>query len=689
MSPEQAQGKEIDHRSDIFSLGVILYEMITGHRPFERDNQVATIQAIVNATPEPLARYKTEVPLDLQRIVTKLLAKDPTARYQHVDEVPVDLRAVDLSSPMLSSVDSVAPFPLWRKSLPWAVSALLGVVAIWSLTRIPAESPKPVTRVVVDLPESNPLLVAGEHVLPVSPDGKRLIYYSGTGDYWQLALKERDQLEVKVIPGTISGDWPAFSPDGQWMGFNSDGELKKVFLDGGKPVSLCKVGVAMGLSWSDDDTIFYTPQPNEGIWKISASGGDPIQVTSPAEGVFNHSDAWALPDQKGVLFTVWNTDLSDSYIAVLNRETGEWHRLVRGATAARYSPTGHILYAQSGSIVAAPFDIDRLEVGEPRVPVIRDIKQGLWSGCMPMGFSEDGVLYYIQGGEWVARRQLVWVNRQGEIEPLSLPVGAYYQPALTPDGRYLAVAKFGDGDYQIWVHEIGTERMAQVTFESSNTYPIWEPDGYWLTFQSYRNGPFDIFQVPTDRSRSEEALLTSPLDQYPNSWSRDGKTLLYTIIDPETRRDVWMLSADDKNNPQPLIQTPSEEERACFHSSGNWIAYQSDESGRDEVFVIPFPGRGTVIPISTDGGTHPTWSRDGGELFFRSRDSMMVVDIQTEPRFQASSPRALFEDKHTWYDVAPDGRFVMVTSAPDDVPVRLVMVTNWFEELNRLVPIDD
>jgi serine/threonine-protein kinase len=576
------------------------------------------------------------------------MCKDPATRYQHIDEVAVDLRAVDLkAASRVRTVETVAVESItvqasrWKRIVPWAIAALLAFVTVWSLMRTPTSPPGTVARIVVAQSKSAPLPSdPGGPILAVSRDGKRLVYQSMIGSTYPLALREIGQLEARILPGTEGDGSPFFSPDGEWICFSAGGELKKLFLDGGKPVSLCEARLCMGGSWAQDDTIFFTPVFSGGIWKVSANGGEPIQVTTPVEGEFGHWSASVLPGSKAVLFTVWNTSFENSHVAVLDRKTGKWHSIVRGATDARYSPTGHILYAQSGTIVAAPFDLERLEIGEPRVPVLADVMQSTGSGLAQMGFSEEGLLYYVQGGEWVARRRIVWVDQQGKIEPLPLPTAPYSYPSLTPDGRRLAVTKFENGDFQIWVHELGDERMTQLTFESSNFDSRWTPDGNWLSFVSFRNGPYNIFHIPADRSRPEEALLTGPFDHNANSWSPDGNTLLFTVADPETRRDVWLLSANDKVNPRPLIQTSANEQRADFHPSGNWIAYQSDESGPSEIFVTPFPEPGSVIPISASGGSFPRWSRDGHKLFYRSRDSMMVVDIQIEPRFQAGTPRA-------------------------------------------------
>ncbi|UCC45020.1 MAG: PD40 domain-containing protein, partial [Candidatus Zixiibacteriota bacterium] len=577
-------------------------------------------------------------------------------------------------------------------ALPWGIAVLLAVIAVWALTRTLPSPARQVARLTLTLPESAPLAsLSMGGALAVSPDGKRLVYVADLGNTTELHLREINRLQTRPLPGTRGARGSFFSPDGQWVGFFAGGELKKLYLDGGKPIVLCESNLAMDGSWGTDDTIFFTPVWSGGLWKISADGGDPVQVTTPAEDEFGHWGARALPGGEGVLFMIWRTSLNDCETALLNRKTGEWRSLVTGAADARYAPTGHILYAQSGTIVAAPFDLERLEIGEPHVPVLADVNQYLASGQVSLGLSGDGLLYYVRGGDWAASRRFVWVDSHGEAEPLPLSAAAYSQPRLSPDGRRLAFTKFEDGAYQVWVHELGGERTTQLTFESSNLIPVWTRDGEWLSFQSYRNGPFDIFHIRTDRSQPEEALLTSPNDQSPDCWSPDGQALLFDVDDPRTRGDIWLLSARDSNNSRPLIQTSASEGSARFHPSGRWIAYVSDQSGRDEVFVQSFPDPGSIIQISADGGYSPRWSRDGRELFYRCGDRIMAVDIRTGLRFEAGSPRELFEGQYlagSW-DVAADGRFIMVKPEPDDISEDVVVVFNWFEELNRLVPIDD
>jgi Tol biopolymer transport system component len=551
----------------------------------------------------------------------------------------------------------------------------------------------PLSRFPISLPQ-NQTLNEQESNIAVSPVGKLLIYVGGVGANRQLFLRELNQTEGKELPETKGAIYPFFSADGQSIGFRSDGKLKTLFLDGGKPKILCDAPNMAGGTWCPDGTIFFTPSWSKGIWKVSANGGDPEQVTTPEKekGEFGHWWPEVLPGGETALFTIWKTSLNDAQVAVLLRETGESRVLVTGASNARYAPTGHLLYAQSGTLVAAPFDLKQLKVGKPR-PVIEGLKQYPDSGYAPFSFSKDGLLYYVRGGEWLAHRHFVWINRQGEeIEPLPLPPQAYSDPSLSPDGRRIAFTKFDRGVFNIWVYDLPSGPATQVTFESSNFLPIWMPDSNRLTFTSYRAGPFDVYWMPINRSRPEEPLLTGPSDNVATSWSPDGKVLLVGEINSNTGWDIRLLSTEDDNTSRPFICESGSEQYAVFSPNGNWIAYESEREVRSEIYVSPYP-KPVPKKISTGGGYHSAWSPDGKELFYRNGDKMMAVTIETESELKVTNSEVLFEGQYYTgryrnYDVSFDGqRFLMIKESEDQpAATQLIVVLHWFEELKRLVP---
>jgi serine/threonine-protein kinase len=418
-------------------------------------------------------------------------------------------------------------------------------------------------------------------------------------------------------------------------------------------------------------------------------------VTTPHQekGEFGHWWPEVLPGGEAVLFTIWKTSLNDVQVAAFLRETGELRTLLIGGSHARYAPTGHLLYAQSGTLMAAPFDPEQLKVGEPRRPVVEGLRQTPTAGYAPFCFSQDGLLYYVRGGEWLARRQLVWVDRQGEeVEQLPLPPQAYGDLRLSPDGRRFALEKLERGAFNVWVYDLPSGPATQLTFKSNNSSPLWTPDGNWLTFTSWRAGPFDVYWVPVDGNGSEEPLVTGPYDQVATSWSPNGKILLFTETSPVTGADIWFLSVEDDNTPRPLLYESWNERNGVFSPDGNWIAYQSDREGSYEVYVTPFPGP-VAKKISTGGGHQPMWSRDGKELFYLTGDKMKAAIIETGPEFKVTDSEELFAGKHLagWsrsYDVKGDGqRFLMVKESEEQPAApRLIVVLNWFEELKRLVP---
>lgn len=699
MSPEQARGDTVDHRSDIWSFGCVLYEMLTGRVPFEGKTTSDTLANILSKEPDWQVLPQT-TPANIQVLLRRCLEKDPRRRLQHIGDAAIEISET-LNLPAIAPpftrvpLGAAGPKRLERAAL-WAFAGLMFLiagVALWTSVHSRPSPPAQVVRFPISLPQSQ-MLNEQDSEIAVSPDGKRLVYLSGVGATRQLFLRELDQVEGKELPETKGASQPFFSPDGQSIGFQAGGKLKTLFLDGGRPKILCDASKLAGGTWCPDDTIFFTPAWSMGLWKVSSDGGDPEQVTTPKKekGEFGHWWPEVLPGGETVLFTIWKTSLKDTQVAALIRETGESRILVTGASHARYAPTGHLLYAQSGTLVAAPFDLKQLKVGEPR-PVIEGLKQYPDTGYAPFSFSRDGLLCYVRGGEWLASRQFVWVNRNGQgVEPLPLPPQAYTDPRISPDGRRIAFTKFDRGAFNIWVHELPSGPATQITFESSNFLPVWMPDGNTLTFTSYRAGPFDVYSMPANRSGPEELLLTGPCDHIATSWSPDGKVLLFIEINPDTGEDIGLLSGDDANTPQPLLHETCAEVHAVFSPDGNWIAYQSDQEGQNEVYVTPYPGL-VAKKISTGGGYYPLWSGNGKELFYLCGDKMIAATIETKPEFKVTGYEVLFEGQYFTglnrnYDVSPDGqRFLMIKESEEQPSAaQLILVLNWFEELKRLVP---
>ncbi|MHC4432035.1 MAG: protein kinase domain-containing protein [Planctomycetota bacterium] len=698
MSPEQARGRPTDKRSDIWAFGCILYEMLAATIPFKGETFSDTLANVLQ-TPPDWEALPERTPANIRILLRRCLEKDPRRRLRDIGDAGIEISETltDFESAGVVTAPVSGVTETWR--LRWLVAAIAGVVFVavvvslvtWNLRR---PTPVPPLRFPVS-PPVNQMLNEDLSQIAVSPDGKRLIYVGGTGRNRRLILREVDQVEGQELPETTGAQRPFFSPDGQSIGFFSGGKLQTLFLDGGRPKTLCDASALMGASWGPDGVIYFSPATTTGLRRILADGGVAESVTTPdkEKGEFGHWWPEVLPGGEAVLFTIWKTSLNDVQVVALVRATGELRTLLIGGSHARYAPTGHLLYAQSGTLMAAPFDLKQLKIGEPRRPVVKGLRQSITSGNAPFCVSQNGLLYYVRGGEWMARRQLVWVNRQGEeIEQLPLAPQAYADLSLSPDGRRLAFEKFERGAFNIWVYDLPSGAATQLTFESNNSSPLWTPDGNWLTFTSWRAGPFDVYRVPVDSSGNDELLVSGPYDQVATSWSPDGKILLFTETSPDTGADIWFLSVEDANTPRPLLRESWNERSGVFSPDGNWIAYQSDREGSDEVYVTPFSG---PVPkkISTGGGHQPVWSRDGKELFYRVGDKMKSAVIETEPEFKATDSEDLFAGKHLagWgqsYDVKGDGqRFLMIKESEErEAAAQLIVVLNWFEELKRLVP---
>ena len=698
MAPEQLEGKEADARTDIFAFGVVVYEMATGKKTFEGKSQASLIAKILETDPPPISSLQPMTPPQLDRVVKTCLAKDPDNRWQTASDLCRELKWIaDSGAQVGPSTGGVTPSPKSRRKMVlWAAASLVAAVVgltVWSLRPAPAVPPRPVTRFTISLPAGQRLAALDEPAIALSPDGTRLAYIAAQGKGLpQLYIRAMDSPEAKPIPGTEGSANPFFSPDGQWVGFFALSKLKRVSVSGGAAVILADAPSPQGASWGSQGMIAFGSERAAVLQQVSDAGGTPQALTHLEKGENDHDWPEFLPGDKTVLFAASVNDRANAQVAIQSLGTGTRRNLIQGATHPHYAPSGQLVYAQGGNLMAMPFDLQRLAVTGAAVPVVEGVLQSTSSGAAQYSFSATGSLVYVAGAVQ-ATEQLrpVWVSRNGAEQPLPTPVQEYQFPRLSPDGRRLALT-ISD---QIWMYDLSRETLSRFTFEGDeNNAPLWTPDGKRIAFLSGKEGTGNIFWQLADGSGGLERLTTSEYFQGPTSWSPDGQLLAFVEVNPNRRFEIWVLRMGDRKS-QPFIQTGFNAAAPQFSPDGHWLAYISDESGRYEVYVQPYPGPGGKWQISTEGGTEPMWNPNGRELFYRSGDKMMAVDIATQPGFVAGRPRKLFEGRSKPmvptrdYDVSPDGqRFLMLkpSESADAAPTQINVVLNWFEELKRKVP---
>jgi len=591
-------------------------------------------------------------------------------------------------------------------------TAVLAACVAWLVK--PASVPsQPLARFTIPLPTGVRFSNTGVHAVALSADGRRLVYTANL----RLYLRTMDQLDPTPIRGTegtgaAAGRGPFFSPDGQWIGFWQDGQIKKISTTGGSPVALCAAENPWGASWTSDNTILYGQSVGSGagIWRVSSEGGKPEHLVKLEAGQVAQGPEM-LPGGRAIVFTLARrADLGNTpQIVVQSLDSGTRHVVLERGADARYVPTGHLVYALDGTLLAVPFDLTTLAVRGPALPLLDDVAQQ--NVTAQFTISSQGALVYVPkdalGGQSPAQRTLVWVDRRGREEPIKTPPRAYVHPRLSPDGTRVAL-DVRDQEADIWIWDLVRERLTRLTFGPTfEQYGIWTPDGRDVIFSSAQFGgptaPRSLFRRSADGTGTVEQLTQSDFAQFPSSVTPDGTALIFQQhtapkLGTATGMDLLLLPLQGDRRLRPLVQTPAAELNAEMSSDGRWLAYQSNETGRDEIYVRPFPNvdSGKWL-VSTSGGTQPLWARNGRELFFESNGALMRVPLTMGSTFEAGTPAKLIDGPQSYglpgrmYDVSPDGRrFLMIKEigGVDEVPpsARLILVQNWTEELKRLVP---
>jgi eukaryotic-like serine/threonine-protein kinase len=702
MSPEQAKGKPADKRSDIWAFGCVVYEMLTGRRPFAADNVAEVLAAVLTTEPDwtPLP---SNLPPAFSTFLRRCLHKNPKQRVADVQDIRLALDGAFETATPAHEVSRRVP---WGRHIAVLAGAALlgGAVAAAALVWFAQPEAVPrVSRFEIALSPPNQPSVAGfTRDLAITADGSRIVYVGNNKT--QLFVRALDALEpVVVFTGTPNA--PFISPDGQWIGF-ADGPtaLKKVAIAGGAAVTLAPLdGAFFGATWGPDDTImFATNTPTIGLRRVSAAGG-PVTVVTRPETSGDHLWPELLPGGQAVLFTeggvTGNRDAA--HVVVLDLQSGIRKVLLAGGSDAHYVSSGHLVYAADNMLWGVGFDLSRLETYGTPVPLISDVATTR-TGAIDARVARDGTLAYISGGlvNLSLPKRLVWVDRQGRETPLPASPRPYGFPRISPDGTRIALF-VGDQEMDIWVWDLGRAILTQATFDPAlNNYPGWMPDGRRLIFGSNRAGASNVYAQAADGTGAIERLTVSSNIQYATDVLADGSRLIYTEVFPGTRDDVLQITLDATRRVTPLVQSPAIERNGVVSPDRRWLAYEADSSGTLEVYVRPYPDtQSGYWRVSASGGTRPLWARNGRELFYLTpAGGIMRVGVEDAPSWRATAATLVVKEGSLAptpgparaYDVSPDAqRFIFpqeIAGDPTPSSTRLFLVFNWIEELKRLVP---
>ena len=715
MSPEQATGRPVDKRADIWAFGCLLYECLTGKRAFPGDTVTESMAAVLKGEPDWNA-LPAGTPQNVRAVLRRCFQKTPHLRLRDIGDARLELEAPPAYPPEGATARSRPSLVVLASGM--ACALLAGIFIGPPLMR--KIRPVPVPTVItstIKLEPGHRLAGMGDFGRPsrkamvISSDGRFVVYSAvedgpGLQSNPRLFLRSLDQPEAKPIAGTEGGIHPFLSPDNNWVGFLADDKLKKIQVAGGVATVLCNAVSIFGADWGGDDRIVFTDGSDNGLSIVPAAGGKPESLTKvdPEREESSHRLPRWLPDGQAVLFTVMRHDWdAQPRLAIYRLETHDWRVLLEDAADASYVPTGHLVFMRQGTLMAVRFDPARLEVVGQPVALTNNVMQSFTNnsqtntGAGQFGISDTGMLLYAPGG--IApdpRNSLVWVDQKGTEQPIAPLESPFLAPRLSPDGQRIAYVNVGR-EWRVWVYDLTRGTNTPLTVEGWATFPTWTPDGRRLLFAWMKSGPPNLFWQPYDGSSPMERLTTTgDYVQMSGAWSPDGGTVAFTQ-DAGKDNDILVLDVRSRQV-KPLLNSPANEQWPDISPDGRWIAYSSDESKRFEVYVRPFPGLGQKYQVSSEGGSEPLWARDGKKIFYRWGDKVWAVEVGTGGGFSAGKPRLLFEKPGfgggapiRTYDLSLDSqRFLMVKlEQRQPAPVaEMVLVQNWFADLKRLVPAE-
>jgi len=709
MSPEQVEGKELDGRSDIFSLGAVLYEMLTGHRAFQGKSQLSVASAILEKEPAPISSFEPLTPPALDFAVRKALAKPADERWQSARDLTSHLKWVAESG-------SQAGVPIGRQSkkklrekLGWGAAAIAAALAAFFAVGYHLRSPvEPrVTRAFILPPEKTtfaPVGVGGGPVT-ISPDGRLLAFATRDESGKQLLwIRPLDSVVARALPGTEEASYPFWSPDSQFIAFFAGGTLKKVMAAGGPVQSVCAAPEGRGGTWNKEGVIVFAPSIRAGLLRVSEAESAPAPVTK-LESQPGASHRWPqfLPDGRHFLYFA-RGKTNGIYVGTLDSQ--DTKLILPSEGNAAYSVSGQLLWWREGAVIAQPFDLRTLQLKGSAVPIAEHVLFSYGQSLGVFSISQNGILAF-QGGETLGSSQLSWFDRSGKQFGKIGEKDFLGNPRISPDGQKIAggVVNGAGTDEDIWLYDLARNVRTRFTLSQSGRYPVWSPDGSRIAYASARSSYLDLYVKPSNGTGQEQLLLDVPGMKIPWSWSADGRFLAYAFRNPQPARDkfdIWILPLFGERKPFPFLQSEFNNGAPSFSPDGRWIAYVSDESGTREVYVASFPDPRTRLQVSNQGGLIPVWRPDGKELFYAALSGQLVsVGVSSKgSTLQLESPKPLFQAFQSGpillalaggalglgtqpFDISRDGQRFLIATTPNAELTPITVVVNWDAELKK------